>query len=125
MATATAKYFATDEQLKAKKWDMLEETKALKARLASLESDLKKFALSWSEMGALHQHSGSWDYQIGEKELEVLNPSRQFCNILTVQWEHFDAVRIKLLLGDIQQTKNSLAEAEKGLRDLGAGEYLP
>lgn len=107
----------TDEQLKAKKWDMVEERNTLKSRLVLLESELKKFAISWMGLGNTCS-SSSWSFEIDKIELQVVNPS-QSCTILTVPWAHFDAETIKRLLGDIQQTKDALAEAEKGLHALG------
>jgi sugar-specific transcriptional regulator TrmB len=113
---STAGYFLTDEQLKAKKWDMQEEAKELKSRLASLEHELSKFTSSWTQAGKTC--TSSWSYQIGEKALEVVNPSQK-CTILTVPWVHFDAETIKRLLADIQTTKDAIVEANRGLRALG------
>ena len=107
----------TDVELKAKKWDMQEEAKALRARLAALEDDLKKFAVSWTQLG--RTCSSSWSFQIGDKNLEVLNPSQNNSVFLTVPWAHFDAETIKRLIGDIQQAKNAIVESDKGLRALG------
>jgi hypothetical protein len=81
-----------------------------------LEDELKEFAVSWAQLGKTY--SSSWSFQIGEKELEVVNPSQK-CVILTVPWAHFDAEKIKRLVGDIQLAKDTIVESEKGLRALG------
>jgi hypothetical protein len=39
--------------------------------------------------------------------------------ICTIPWKHLDAERVKVLLIDVQRSREQLSEAEKELRALG------
>jgi hypothetical protein len=114
---STWRYFVTDEQLKAKKWNMQEEAKALKGRVASLENELRKFAASWREVERFCASPDGWTFRLDDEKLIVVNSRNQ--NIASAPWLHFDAARLKTLIGDLQQTKEALEIADEEMRRIG------
>jgi hypothetical protein len=116
---STWRYFVTDEQLNAKNWQMVEEGKALKKRLKSLEDELGKFSASWMAMGRECSTAHGRAFRIGEREIGILNPSRSMEEIETIPWKHFDAEAIKALLGDLQRARQEFEDKNKFLRSQG------
>lgn len=107
----------TDEQLKAKKWDTLEEATKLKSRLSLLEREAREFSESLMKLG--REITQGWKFVIEESELVMLNPHRQMEEIARVPWKHFDADAIKRLLADAEQARELLGKAKAELRSHG------
>ena len=111
-------YFATEEQVGAKNWRMVEECKSLRAEIARLEDEVHQFAGTWSKVGNLcTEQLSARSFKIADKTLTVQNASH--AAIATVPWEHFDLESIKRLLIDLDQTRASYADITKKLGDLG------
>ena len=107
----------SDEEERAKKFQQIEEAQKLKSLLDELEKELKRFVKSWLVLG--HEASSGWRFQIDENDLKMLNPSQNMREVANVPWAHLDSEKVKHLFGDIQQTRDELAEKEKELRRLG------
>jgi hypothetical protein len=107
----------TEDEERARKYQQIEEAQRLKDHLNVLEKELEKFVKSWMALG--HEASRGWMFQIDENGLKMLNPSQDMYEVANVPWEHLDSGKVKHLFGDIQQTRDELAEAKKGLRSLG------
>ncbi len=114
---ATARYFMTEEQLKAKNWDMLQEAKSLKGRRAALENEWKRFSSAWRVLG--HTSIDSMSLRVDDKSLTVLNPSQSMVVVDTIPWPQLDIEAAKRLCIDLEETRVSLMELERQLRDLG------
>ena len=112
----TTPYFTTDEQLKAKNWDMLQEAKALRGRVAALENEWSKFAESW---GILARSKSGFTIRFDEKNVTVLNPSQKLCVVDTVPQAHFDIEAMKRLRCEMDEVSERLAMLNRQLRDLG------
>jgi len=112
----TAAYFTTEEQLKAKNWDMLQEAKALQNRKVALENEWSKFASSWVKLG---RAGSSFTVRFDEKNVNVLNPSQKMCVVETVPQAHFDLEAMRRLCFDLEETRAALGVLQVQLRDLG------
>jgi hypothetical protein len=111
-------YFMTDEQLKAKNWDMLQEAKTLRGRKASLEYEWGKYAASWS---SLARAKDGFTIQFEGKDVVVLNPSQKLCEVERMPQAHFDIEAMKRLRGELEETATALGVIQRQLQDLGVG----
>lgn len=116
---STGRYFVTDEQEEAKNWRMLKQRDALRATATRLENELKQFAASWAEMGRLCSRSQDWTFEIDDKGIAVFNQHKTRDQIGYAPSLHFDWERIKLLIGNLQQSEEELVIANQELRALG------
>ena len=110
-------YFATEDQLKAKKWDMLEEAKVLRGRKAALDNQWSKYAASWRVLG--HSDANHMTIRFEGNAVNVLDPSQGFLVVDSVPQAHFDGAAIDRLSRDREETKEALAVIEGQLKDLG------
>jgi hypothetical protein len=106
----------SDEQLKAKNWDMLQEAKALRSRRAALENEWNKFAESW---GKLAQFKSGFTIRFDEENITVLNPSQRLSKVDTVPQAHFDVEAMKRLRLELDGVVEELDALAAQLRDLG------
>ena len=115
---ATTAYFTEDELL-IKTGKMVKQGQELRARLATLEYELRQFAASWRELGREGSDLHCRSLRADSESLAILNSSQSFAVIARVPWKHFDSEAIKRLCGDIQETKESLESVREQLRASG------
>lgn len=108
----------SEEQLKAKNWDMLQEAKVLRSRRAALENEWGKFAASW---GILASARSGFTIRFDEKNITVLNPSQRLCVVDRVPQAHFDVEAMKRLRFELDEVTEKLDVLTVQLRDLGVG----
>jgi hypothetical protein len=122
-----ARYFVTDQEEAAKNWEMLQNGKALIAKVARLQDELRRFSLDWSLLGKLAADS-SFSYRVDGERIEILcvdvfktrdDSSPQFREESSVLAKHFDLPAITALLTELTGTKRELALAKSELRKLG------
>jgi uncharacterized protein YcaQ len=113
---STWRYFVSEEQLKAKNWDMLQEAKALRSRRAALENEWNKFAASW---GMLARAKTDFAIRFDEKNITVLNRSQRMSVVDTVPQAHFDLEAMKRIQSELEKTEAELDTLDKQLRDIG------
>lgn len=107
----------TQEQEEARNWRMLKQRNWIRERVARLEDELKKFAVSWATMGRLASSPHGRVFKFDEEEIFVVNEMGQ--PIERLPWLHFNKEKIEDLLADLQTSNDELNYANERLRALG------
>jgi hypothetical protein len=124
---STARYFVTEQEEKAKNWEMLQRSKSLEAKLVRLHDELHQFSLSWTLLGN-KASDRALIYQIGGDDIEALkvdiHQTRDLSDPkykvdLSVPAKHFELANIQTLLTDLTVTKKELSRLKSELQKLG------
>lgn len=105
-------------QQKRKRPDAPVDRVRLKATLARLEEVLEALTTSWGVMALLLTKASERIIRIDEERLTVLSARGKV--LASAPWLHFNAARIKELLGDLQRTREALDKANRGLHVVSA-----
>jgi signal recognition particle subunit SEC65 len=113
-------YFVTDEQEKAKRYDMRQKGRELQKHLATLKSELRDYSQAWSSLGGAFNDADynkfSWEEQSGcirvarpDPKQPVLPGRKQPMNeIACVGMRYFYGDGLEKLLADLEKTKAEL-----------------
>jgi hypothetical protein len=117
----------TEQEEAAKNWEMLQAGKALAAKVARLQDELRQFSLDWTLLGR-ESAEGKYSYRLNGENIDILRvdvyrtkdaTDPQFSVQSSVRAKHFDLAVITTLLTELSDAKRDLALAREQLRKLG------
>jgi len=122
-------YFATEEQQKAKNWDMLQQGKRERANLSRLGNEIRQVS---SSLRILSETLADWEnHTLGFHSVEVEisrhdnEGRREGCTIpshvvATISKTHCDLAEIQKLLREALTSKRTIAQITRELADIEA-----
>lgn len=126
---SNGRYFMTEEAEKARRYDMRQRGRELKAHLATLEHELHEHSKAWKE---LSETFGNWQhltFRTDEEKIDVVRPVQNECvlpgrqptmnKVCSVPLLYFNGESMKRLLSDLEQAKKEREAIGKQLAELG------
>jgi hypothetical protein len=122
-------YFATEEQQKAKNWDMLQQGKRERANLSRLGNEIRQIS---SSLRVLSETLADWEshslgfhsveMEISRHDDEGRRPGRTIPShvVATIPNAHCDLAEIQKLLREALASKRAIAQITRELADIEA-----
>jgi hypothetical protein len=117
-------YFVSEEAEKAAKWDMREEYKRTKARLVTLENELRKIGDAWTGMGKWFKDPLGISFQANAQQITAVKAKSKI-TVEAIPLEYLNADAIVRLINDLEETRKSKDDLEARLKDIGGLDLGP
>lgn len=118
-------YFTTAEAEKAKNWEIFQQYRECKARISRLENELKLIANGWKEMAAFFYDCHFNTFAVDDARIRVIRPDRSSGQrpntneVFSLPFSFVNADSLRVLLGDLEDTKKLLADLGEQLKPFG------
>ena len=121
-------YFVTDEQEKARRYDLRQKGLELKKHLATLNNEMKDHAVAWKKLGDTFSAS-SYTFKVESDQVRVTYPdpndhplpgrARAVNTVTSVSAAYFNSESLDKLFRDLEETKKALDEVKQHCKDMG------
>jgi hypothetical protein len=118
----------TETEEKARHYEMRQRGRELKARLAALGEELKRYAADWSALGKTFADYEQNTFRVADDAIQVLRHDQtprlpgqlvQMNRIADVSLSRFDSQALSELLKDLETAKRELGEARRYCAEIG------
>jgi hypothetical protein len=114
-----ARYFVTDEAVKAKNWDILQQYQAAKANIARLENEASTIGGAFAQVVEALREVKVSQYKVGDDVILVHNSNTPGNLQFRVELAKLDPAKLASMLNDLETSRESVKELRSQLRDLG------